>query len=53
MPWGSYDVCAQYNNTTTNRAKVTQTGIATTDSKGTTYGTTLVIPYNQTVGYSC
>ena len=53
VPWGSYTVCAQYTNTTTNRAKDTETGVTTTTVAGTTYGTRLVIPYNLTSGYAC
>lgn len=53
VPWGSYTVCAQYNNTTSNRAKTSVNNISTTASTGTTYGTRIEVPYNQTSGYTC
>jgi len=55
VPWGSYTVCAQFTNTTSNRAKVTATPVGPSASTpaGTTHGSKLLIPYNQTTGYAC
>jgi Tfp pilus assembly protein PilV len=53
LPFGSYSVCAAYNGSTSNRASQTATGVLNNGPTGTTYGTTITVPYNQTTGYTC
>ena len=52
LPYGTYSVCIAYNASTTQRARNTASGIVSSTPTGSTYGTTITVPFSSNP-YAC